>query len=373
MKLFNTPNKRMFLDMNWALFITTIVIFSVGFVNLYSASSIRLEDGITHTPFYERQLMWGGVGLLVMFVVILINYKILEQLAVPFYLLVLFLLILVPLVGKTVYGAQRWLDLGFFSLQPSEFAKFSVLLMGAKFLAKDGETLGWRRLIQLLVIGLIPFALIVKQPDLGTGLTVLFLVGGMALFHGIKWKVLRICLVLIPLMLPMSWFVLHDYQQERILTFLDPSRDPKGAGYHIIQSQIAIGSGELLGKGFQEGTQSQLRFLPEKHTDFAVAVLGEEWGFVGSVGVVVIFCFFLFCIYSTICEARDRFGSTLCAGIFFYFFWQVMVNTGMVVGIMPVVGIPLPFISYGGTAMMVNCILIGIVLSVSINRFVFKA
>ena len=373
MKIFNIPNKKMFLDMNWALFITTIILFCVGFVNLYSASSIRFEDGIVHTPFYEKQLVWGGVGFVVLFAVTLINYKLLERFSFAFYIFVVFLLVLVLVMGKTVYGAQRWLDLGFFSVQPSEFAKFSVLLMGAKYLSKDGDTLGWMRLFKLLFIGLLPFALIAKQPDLGSALTILFLIGGMALFHGIKWKVLRICLVLIPLLMPLSWFVLHDYQQERIKTFLDPTRDPRGAGYHIIQSQIAIGSGELTGKGFQEGTQSQLRFLPEKHTDFAVAVLGEEWGFVGSVSVVVIFCFFLFFIYSTICEAKDRFSSTLCAGIFFYFFWQVMVNTGMVVGIMPVVGIPLPFISYGGTAMVVNCIFIGIVLSVSINRFVFKA
>lgn len=373
MKLFNIPNKKMFLDMNWALFITTLVLFFIGFVNLYSASSIRFEDGIIHTPFYERQLIWGGVGLIILFFVSFINYKVLENFSLPFYLFVLILLILVPVLGKTVYGAQRWLDLGVFSIQPSEFAKFSVLLVGAKYLSKDGEPLGWIRLAKLMIIGLIPFALIAKQPDLGTALTILFLIGGMALFHGIKWKVLRICLVIIPLLIPLSWFALHDYQQERIKTFLDPTRDPRGAGYHIIQSQIAIGSGELTGKGFQEGTQSQLRFLPEKHTDFAVAVLGEEWGFVGSVSLVVIFCFFLFSIYSTICLARDRFSSTLCAGIFFYFFWQVMVNTGMVVGLMPVVGIPLPFISYGGTAMLVNCIFIGIVLSVSINRFVFKA
>ena len=373
MRFFNIPNKKLFLEMNWALIIATIILFSIGFVNLYSASSIRFEDGIIHTPFYERQLIWGGIGIIILFAISFINYKALESFSLPFYLIVLILLALVPVLGKTVYGAQRWLDLGGFSIQPGEFAKFSVLLMEAKYLSKDGESLGWIRLFKSLLIGLVPFALIAKQPDLGTALTVLFLIGGMALFHGIKWKVLRICLIIIPLLIPLSWFALHDYQQERIKTFLDPTRDPRGAGYHIIQSQIAIGSGQLTGKGFQEGTQSQLRFLPEKHTDFAVAVLGEEWGFVVSVSVVVIFCFFLFSIYSTISVARDRFSSTLCAGIFFYFFWQVLVNTGMVVGLMPVVGIPLPFISYGGTAMVVNCIFIGIVLSVSVNRFVFKA
>ena len=163
MKLFNIPNKKMFLDMNWALFITTLVLFFIGFVNLYSASSIRFEDGIIHTPFYERQLIWGGVGLIILFFVSFINYKVLENFSLPFYLFVLILLILVPVLGKTVYGAQRWLDLGVFSIQPSEFAKFSVLLMGAKYLSKDGEPLGWIRLAKLMIIGLIPFALIANN------------------------------------------------------------------------------------------------------------------------------------------------------------------------------------------------------------------
>lgn len=373
MKFINLPDKRVFFDMNWALVFAVIVLICVGFANLYSAGSIRLESGISHASFYQKQLIWGSVGLLIMLSCGLISYKLMERFALFFYVSVLFLLLLVPLVGKSVYGAQRWLDLGFMSLQPSELAKFAVLLMGAKFLASDGEYLGWSGLIKIFLIGFIPFMFIYSQPDLGTGLTVMFLVAGMALFHGIKWKVLRVCLVVIPLCLPLGWFVLHDYQKGRILTFLDPTRDPRGAGYHIIQSQIAIGSGEIIGKGFQAGSQSQLRFLPEKHTDFAVAVLGEEWGFVGSMSLIILFCFFLSTIYNTVSRAKDRFGSTLCAGIFFYFFWQVLVNIGMVVGLMPVVGIPLPFISYGGTSMAVSCGLIGLVLNVSMYRYVFKS
>jgi len=373
MKFFNLPDKRAFRDMNWALVFFTLILFFVGLINLYSASSMRLESGIGHAEFYPKQLIWGGIGLIVMTTCTLTSYKLVERFAILFYVFVLFLLLLVPLLGKSVYGAQRWLDLGFFSVQPSELAKFAVLLMGAKFLARDGESLGWIRLFKFLLIGLIPFILIVRQPDLGTGLSVMGVVGGMALFHGIRWKVLRACLVLLPLCFPLAWFGLHDYQKERILTFLDPTRDPRGAGYHVIQSQIAIGSGEITGKGFQAGTQSQLQFLPEKHTDFAIAVFAEEWGFVGSTSILILFCFFLFAIYSTVSEAKDRFGSTLCAGIFFYFFWQIIVNIGMVVGLMPVVGIPLPFISYGGTSMTVNCGLIGLVLSVSMHRYVFKS
>ncbi len=373
MKLLNLPEKKNFLDLNWMLVLSVVLIFTLGIVNLYSASSIKLETGINIAPFYYRQLVWGAVGLMFMFFCTILSYTIVERFAPLFYLFVLFLLILVPLVGKSVYGAQRWLDLGFFNLQPSELAKFAILLMGAKFLAGDGEALGWIRLIKIFLIGFIPFCLIVIQPDLGTALTCMVLVGGMAVYHGIKWKVLKICLIVIPLILPLAWFGMHDYQKQRVLTFLDPSQDPLGSGYHTIQSQIAIGSGEIFGKGFQAGTQSQLRFLPEKHTDFAVAVFSEEWGFIGSLTLIILFCFFLFEVYNTASNAKDRFGSTLCAGIFFYFFWQIIVNIGMVVGLMPVVGIPLPFISYGGTAMTVNCGLVGLVLSVSMYRYVFKS
>lgn len=366
------PDRRLLLHINWGLVISALLLFAIGMVNLYSASSVRVGDGMSLAPYYQKQLVWGLMGLGAMIGCAFISYRQIERLAVPAYVVILILLCLVPFFGKTVYGAKRWIDLGFLNLQPSELAKFTVLILGAKALAKNGEPLGWRRLGMVLVIGLAPFALIVRQPDLGTALTVLALLGGMILFHGVKWRVLRVCLVAVPLLLPMGWFALHDYQQERILTFLDPTRDPRGAGYHIIQSQIAIGSGELLGKGFLAGTQSQLRFLPEKHTDFAIAVLGEEWGFAGCMALLSLFCLFLCAIYNTVHDAKDRFGSTLAAGIFFYFFWQIIVNIGMVVGLMPVVGMPLPFISYGGNAMMVNCALLGIVLNVSMRRFVFK-
>ncbi len=372
MKLLNLPGKRLILEMNWTLLFSVSLLFGLGIINLYSASSMRLETGIDVAPFYSRQLMWGGVGLVIMFGCTVISYKVVERFSLVFYLFVLFLLILVPLIGIKVYGAQRWLDLGVFNLQPSELAKFAVLLMGARFLSQNGEALNWTRLFKIFLIGFVPFVLIVQQPDLGTALTCLVLVGGMALFHGIQWRVLRVCLTIIPLSLPLAWFGMRDYQKQRVLTFLDPTQDPLGSGYQTIQSQIAIGSGEILGKGFQAGTQSQLRFLPEKHTDYAVAVFCEEWGFVGSVVLIILFCFFLLGVYNTIKEAKDRFGSSLCAGIFFYFFWQIVVNIGMVVGLMPVVGIPLPFISYGGTSMAVNCALIGMVLSVSMYRFVFK-
>ena len=186
-------------------------------------------------------------------------------------------------------------------------------------------------------------------------------------------RVLRVLLVILPTLPFLAWeFLLLDYQKERVLGFVDPGSDPRGAGWQVIQSQIAIGSGEMWGKGYLSGTQGQLRFLPEKHTDFAVAIFGEEWGFVGAVVLLSLFTLFLYSIFITARDAKDRFGSFLAAGVFFYFFWLFTINLGMVLGMMPVVGLPLPFVSYGGSATLVNFSLVGLVCNVSMRRFVFK-
>lgn len=366
-------DRRLLTHLNWPLLASLLLLFGVGILNLYSASGTRLEDGIILSPFFERQIIWGVGGLMVMLMCMSFDYRHLQSLSVFLYALSILLLLTVPIFGKVIYGARRWIDLGFFNFQPSEAAKITVLIMGARMLAMDSDPLTWGHLIRVMLIGIIPAGMVVTQPDLGTALTMLALLGGMILYHGLKPRVLKICLLIIPLLLPLGWFMLHDYQKQRIFTFLDPTNDPRGAGYHIIQSQIAIGSGQLWGKGFLQGTQSQLRFLPEKHTDFAVAVFGEEWGFMGCIALLTLFCAFLLGIFNTARDAKDRFGSTLAAGIFFYFFWQMLVNTGMVVGLMPVVGIPLPFISYGGTATLVNFALVGVVLNISMRRFMFKS
>ena len=366
-------DKRFFNHINWGLVSTLIILFCIGLGNLYSASGTRVEDGVTFTSFYQRQMIWGLCGILCMIISMSFDYRQLRNFAWPFFFISILLLILVPIIGKSVYGAKRWLALGPLSLQPSEFAKLAVLILSARLLAKDGKPLGWKEFIAILSVGLIPSALILAQPDLGTTLMLLLILGGMILFHGIKGYVFKTCLFALPCIVAFMWFVgMHDYQRQRILTFLNPSNDPRGTGYHILQSRIAIGSGELWGKGFTEGTQSQLRFLPERHSDFAVAVFGEEWGFVGCVVLVSLFCLFLLAIFSTVVQAKDRFGSMLVVGVFFYFFWQILINMGMVIGLMPVVGIPLPFISYGGSATLVNFTLLGIVLNVSMRRFIFK-
>ena len=366
-------DKSLFSYINWGLLACMLLLYLVGVGNLYSASGTRVETGLAFNSFYQRQIIWGLCGLACMLLAMAFDYRQLRNLAWPFFFLTMLLLLLVPIAGKTVYGAKRWLSLGFMSVQPSELAKLSVLVLAARLLARDGLPLGWKDFIAIVFICVLPCALIVIQPDLGTTMLILLILAGMILFHGLKGYVFKTCLLAVPCFGAFMWFVgMHDYQRQRILTFLDPTTDPRGTGYHIIQSRIAIGSGELWGKGFKEGTQSQLRFLPERHSDFAVAVFGEEWGFVGCVALVTLFCLFLLSIFSTAAQAKDRFGSTLVVGVFFYFFWQILINMGMVIGIMPVVGIPLPFISYGGSATLVNFTLLGIVLNVSMRRFMFK-
>ena len=366
-------DKSLLSYINWGLLACMLLLYLVGVGNLYSASGTRVESGLAFNSFYQRQIIWGLCGLACMLLAMMFDYRQLRNLAWPFFFLTIFLLLLVPIAGKTVYGAKRWISLGFMSLQPSELAKLSVLVLAARLLARDSRPLGWKDFFSVFFICLLPCALIITQPDLGTTMLLLLILAGMILFHGLKGYVLKTCLLAVPGVGALMWFVgMHDYQRQRILTFLDPTTDPRGTGYHIIQSRIAIGSGELWGKGFKEGTQSQLRFLPERHSDFAVAVFGEEWGFVGCVALVTLFCLFLLSIFSTAVQAKDRFGSMLVVGVFFYFFWQRLINMGMVIGIMPVVGIPLPFISYGGSATLVNFTLLGIVLNVSMRRFMFK-
>ncbi|MDR1777540.1 MAG: rod shape-determining protein RodA [Desulfovibrio sp.] len=364
---------RLFGYINWSLLALMILLYLMGVVNLYSASSTRLDSGMTFSGFYQRQLVWGIFGLCGMAAAMSFDYRRLRNLAWPLFIVAIVLLALVPMTGKTVYGAKRWLSLGFMNIQPSEVAKLAVVLITARILARGKNPLGWKDFFNVIVVAILPCSLIILQPDLGTTLMILLILAGMILFHGLRGYVFKTCLLLAPCAAAFMWFVgMHDYQRQRILTFLNPVNDRRGAGYHIIQSHIAVGSGQLWGKGFMEGSQSQLRFLPERHSDFAVAVFGEEWGFVGCLVLISLFCLFLLAIFSTASLAKDRFGSLLVVGVFFYFFWQIFINISMVIGLMPVVGIPLPFISYGGSATIVNFTLIGIVLNVSMRRFMFK-
>jgi len=365
-------DRRLFTHIHWPLILVIAILFAVGVLNLYSASGFRMGDEVSLNPYYQKQCVWGAAGLICLFVLLIFDYRFLKSMAWPLMIATLIFLGMVPIMGKAVYGARRWLDFGVVSFQPSEFAKFATLLVGALMLSKGVGRLGWIGLLTVLAVAMPPAAMVIMQPDLGSGLNILLLLGGMILYRGLAGRVFKLLLVVVPVIIPLGWFLLKPYQKLRVLTLFNPERDPLGSGYHIIQSQIAIGSGQIWGKGFLEGTQSQLRFLPEKHTDFAMAVFAEEWGFVGTITLVILFCVFLYFLAQIARDARDRFGSFLAAGVFFYFFWQILINIGMVLGIMPVVGIPLPFISYGGSATVVNFCMLGIALNVSMRRFIFQ-
>lgn len=365
-------DRRLFLHMNWWLLGLTAMLFCFGALNLYSASTLRAEDGLILDVYFNRQMIWGGISLAAMLGFMLVDYRHFKSAGPVFYGLAVFLLVCVAVFGKTIGGSTRWLDFGLFNFQPTELAKIAVLVVGARMVSGVPERLGLWNLCKIVAMGFVPAALIAKQPDLGSALSIMLILAGIILYKGLTSTLFRVLAVLIPGVLPFGWFFLYDYQKQRILTFLDPNSDPLGAGYHVIQSQIAIGSGGFWGKGFMQGSQSQLRFLPEKHTDFAFAVFGEEWGLVGSVVMLSLFSAFLYQMYAVALEAKDEFGSCLAVGVFFYFFWQILINMGMTLGIMPVVGIPLPFISYGGSASVVNFCMIGMVLNVGMRRFVFK-
>ena len=377
-------DKRLLTHMNWGLLLLTFTLFLVGIVNLYSAGALLVENGMDIRNYYQKQLLWGSLGMAFMLFAVLFDYRHIKSIAVFLYIGVIFLLIMVLLVGTVNSGARRWIDLGVLNFQPSEVAKISVLLLGALFLSRSKEPLGPFDLLLTVSIGLLPAVLIVVEPDLGTSLNLLLILGGLILFRGIKlWlfgllagvgaSVVGVYFAGVWIhIIPSIWDLLHNYQKQRILTFLNPENDPQGSGYHIRQALIAIGSGQTWGKGYLEGPQSKLLYLPERHTDFAIAVFGEEWGFMGCMFLIALYCLFLLAIFTTARDAKDRFGTYIAAGVFFYFFWQILINTGMVLGLLPVVGIPLPFLSYGGSATLVNFFLVGLVLNVSMRRFVFK-
>ncbi len=366
-------DRQLILHVNWYMLALVALLFAAGVLNLYSASAFRVSEGTALNNFYSRQLVWGGVGFLAMLLVMSFDYRHLKVLSWYIYAVSLILLACVFFWGVSNYGAQRWLHLGFVSFQPSELVKLGTLILTAHILSQNEHPLQLKDLVKVIIIIIIPVVMVARQPDLGSALIILFLLAGIIVYQGIDKKLVKALLVLLPMAAPLFWFMLHDYQKTRLLSFLNPAQDPLGSGYHVIQSQIAIGSGGFWGKGFMEGTQSQLRFLPEKHTDFAFSVFSEEWGFLGALILLLVFCVFLYQVLSTSQEAKDRFGSLLCVGVFFYFFLQILVNMGMVLGMLPVVGIPMPFISYGGTSAMVNFIMVGLVLNVSMRRYMFKS
>ncbi len=349
--------------------ILTVILIGFGVITIYSAT-YNPEAGTWLTGFCRRQLIWVGIASGLGAILFIFHYNIFYQLAYPLYGIGIILLIAVEVAGSTHMGATRWLSLGSINVQPSEFAKITVILALARYLSdrRLPPPYNLKELIPPAIIIALPTILILKQPDLGTAMLIILISGVIIFVAGITRGTLVTIGITAVSTAIIGWQFLHDYQRQRILTFLDPEKDPLGSGYHIAQSKIAIGAGKLFGKGFLKGTQNSLHFLPEQHTDFIFAAYAEQWGFLGVLILLALYFTFLLRAIHIATEARDSFGSYLAIGIAAIFFWQVTINIGMVSGLMPVVGIPLPLFSYGGTSMLTSMILISILLNIHYRR-----
>lgn len=363
-------DRRLLENFDWIFLCLVLALAVLGVVNLYSAS-LGYDTG--GSPIYLKQIYWMLLGLGTMIGLLFIDYHHLRETGWILYGLGIALLVLVLILGKISSGAQRWIDLGFVRFQPSELMKVIVLIALAKYFARREypQGLGFRELVGPAFIIGAPFVLILQQPDLGTAVHLALAGLSIIAFLRIRPVVMITFTGFIAVTLPFAWSFLKDYQKQRIITFLNPEGDPLGAGYHIIQSKIAVGSGQFWGKGFLKGTQSQLRFLPEQHTDFAFSVFAEEWGFAGSFVLLTLFLLLVLMGIRIVSRSQDRFGALLALGLISLIFWQFLINVSMVTGMMPVVGIPLPFISYGGSSLVTTFIAVGFLLNISMRRFMF--
>lgn len=365
-------DRRLVQYFDWWMLGLIVAVSTLGMVTLYSA--VHAGGETDQAGLFTRQLIWYSAGAVAMILAFLFDYKNFERWAHLFYVICVAMLIAVLLIGKFVGGAKRWLALGPFTIQPSEIVKLAVICVLAKYYARVSTTEGvnFRELATPLILTALPFILIVRQPDLGTAMVVALIAASITLYVKIERRTL-ICLIAGgSLAVPMVWLALKGYQKQRILTFLNPDRDPLGAGYHIIQSKIAVGSGMLTGKGFLKGTQNALDFLPEQHTDFIFSVLAEEWGFLGTMAVLVVFMLLTTWGLRIAQRSRDPFGTILAVGVTVMIAWQVFINISMVMGLMPVVGVTLPFISYGGSSVISMMAGAGLLLNVSMRRFMFE-
>ncbi|MBL6989300.1 MAG: rod shape-determining protein RodA [Bacteriovoracaceae bacterium] len=357
---------------DFSFFIISILIFLVGILNLYSATHTTTVSWLQGV--YKVQILFFLFSVFVAAMVSFISPKIFFKLALPAYLVNTLLLVAVLILGHKGMGAQRWLVIGPARIQPSELMKISIILMLAKWYAKHGPVneLGLKELIVPFIMVFLPTILIIMEPDLGTGLILMLIFGVISFYRKLKWKTIFIIgLITIVSGSVMYKFGLKAYQRRRILTFLNPDADTRGSGYNAIQSKIAIGSGKASGKGFMKSSQASFNYLPEKHTDFVFSIFNEEHGFIGS--------FFLICLYLVLMlrliwlatAVNSFFDSIICVGVMSLFFWHTFINMGMVMGVLPIVGLPLPYMSYGGSGLLTFGICIGIVTSISNSRKFF--
>jgi rod shape determining protein RodA len=354
------------LEINWPLVLVIAVIACIGFAMLYSVA------GGHFSPWASKQMVRFCIGLVLLLAAAMVDIRVWMALAYPFYGLCLVLLVVVQVAGHTGLGAQRWIDIGPIQLQPSELMKIALVLALSRYLhgiGVDDVSKPFRLLIPLAMIGL-PAALVLLQPNLGTA-TILAMDGASLLFlAGLSWWWILPTIGAVAAAVPIGWQFLHDYQKRRVLTFLNPQNDALGAGWNISQAEIAIGSGGVTGKGFLQGTQSQLNFLPEKETDFIFTSVGEEFGLLGCIALLLLFAVVIGYGVRIAMSSRSQFGRLLALGLTLNFFFYIMINGLMVMGLIPVVGIPMPLLSYGGTAMLTVMFGFGVLMSVHVHRLV---
>ena len=370
-------DQRRFANLPWGMVALIFAIALIGLATVYSA---------TYTPkgpssLYYRQIVWLAIGVMVMLFALVVDYHTVGRYAYVLYAVSLVLLLLVMAFGKTGMGAQRWLAIGPFAFQPSEFAKLSLTLALARYFAEDPKRGGYglRDLAIPGVMVMVPLVLVLKQPDLGTALMLLLTASLIVMIAGIRARSVVVVLLigatiasavfLVPPVRHRIWGKLKPYQQNRIRAFVDPGSDPLGSGYHANQSKIAVGSGQITGKGFRQGTQSQMAFLPERHTDFIFAVISEEHGLIGASLLVILYLVLLLTGVDTAKNAKDRLGVLMAGGIVSMISLYVFINVGMAVGIVPVVGVPLPLVSYGGTSIITTFLALGLLLNIQTRRF----
>ncbi|MDR3437658.1 rod shape-determining protein RodA [Telmatospirillum sp.] len=349
---------------SWSFVLLITVVCSVGFLTLYSAANGNID------PWASRQIVRFLVGMVVMLAVSMVDIRVWMRWAYLLYAVALLLLMAVEIRGSVGMGAQRWIDLGFIQLQPSEIMKITLVLALARYFhGASYQDVGRPLfLIPPVIMVFLPVGLVLKQPDLGTAMMLTLGSGAMFFLAGVRvWKFAVIIAAGVGAV-PVAWKFMREYQRQRIITFLNPENDPLGAGYHILQSKIALGSGGMFGKGFMLGTQSHLNFLPEKQTDFIFTMLAEEWGMVGGLVLVALYTLILVYGYAMSLRARSQFARLVGLGLTTTFFLYVFINIAMVMGIVPVVGVPLPLISYGGTAMLTLLFGFGLIMSVYIHR-----
>ncbi len=359
---------RNFRTLDWNFVGTALILAGIGCMLVYSATYFNDPE----LAIFKKQLLWLSIGLLLMILFLAVDYHVLFDIAPILYAIGIALLVYLLIWGKVTAHVRSWIHIGSFQFQPAEFMKVFTALMLAKFFdSNDRAYLNLRSFFLAMGLVMLPVALIIVQPDFGTAATFFPLVAVVMFFGGIRFRVWLVMLLILAILLPSAWvFLLKPYQKERIATFLNPARDPLGSGYQVMQAKIAIGSGGIHGKGFKQGTQAALGYLPARHTDFIFAVLGEEWGFIGVTIVLALYLYLIMQAMAFAKAARDRGGTFLVICIISFFVFHVLINVSMQIGVLPTTGIPLPLISYGGSSTMMFMIGIGLIANVDMRRFV---